>query len=128
MPPEVSVEGQHHRWHQAQAEQPAAVAQLPPLPLPTLWPSMTQNEKLRKHRFWEWKKAHGGKMLCCVRPCLLLEKKVFLELFLIPHFLSPFKGLIRISIASLLPTALVCFFPISGEGAFYLLYLKTLNF
>lgn len=54
------------RWHQAQAQQPAAVAQLPPLPLPPLWPSMTQNEKFRKHRFWEWKKAHGGKMLCCV--------------------------------------------------------------
>lgn len=56
-----------------------------------------------------------------------LEKKESLELFLIPHFLSPFKGLIHISIASLLSTALVCFFSISG-GVLYLLYLKTLNF
>lgn len=124
---EVSMEGQPHRWDQAQVEQPGAVAQLPPLPLPPLWPPVTQNEKLRKQILGMEKKHMEGRCFAVSDTafCLPLEKKEPLELFLIPHFLSPFKGLIHIPIASLLSTALVCFFSISGEGVFYLLYLKT---
>lgn len=127
----VSMEGQPHRWDQAQDEQSGAVIQLPPLPLPPLWPPVAQNEKLRKHRFWEWNKKHmEGRCFAMSDTafCSPLEKKESLELFLIPHSVSPFKGLIHISIASLQSTVPVCFCSISGEGIFYSLYLKTLNF
>lgn len=117
----VSMGGQPHRWDQAQVEQSGAVTQLSPLPLPPPRPPVAQNEKLRKHRFWEWNKRHTEGRCFAVSDtafCSPLEKKGSLELFKIPLFLSPFKGLIHVSIASLLSTVLVCFFSISGDLQF----------
>jgi len=97
-----------------------------PFPLPPLWPPMAQNAKLRKPGSWEWNTKQAEERRCThVGHCLLVssEKKESVEaLSYSPlSYPSSFKGLILISIAPLLSTALVCFFSITGESVFYLL-------